>query len=106
MSIRFIVGRSGVGKTRVILDEIKQACDSVPQGDPIYVIVPDQMSFHMEYQLLKQSEHPSLMRVQGLSFSRFAYRILQETGGLSRYHLDQVGLAILLQKVMNEKRKT
>ena len=74
MSIRFIVGRSGVGKTRVILDEIKQACDSVPQGDPIYVIVPDQMSFHMEYQLLKQSEHPSLMRVQGLSFSRFAYR--------------------------------
>ena len=43
MSIRFIVGRSGVGKTRVILDEIKQACDSVPQGDPIYVIVPDQM---------------------------------------------------------------
>ena len=105
MSIRFIVGRSGVGKTRVILDEIKQACDSVPQGDPIYVIVPDQMSFHMEYQLLKQSEHPSLMRVQGLSFSRFAYRILQETGGLSRYHLDQVGLAILLQKVMNEKKE-
>ncbi len=105
MSIRFIVGRSGVGKTRVILDEIRQVCDSAPQGDPIYVIVPDQMSFHMEYQLLKQSKHPSLMRVQGLSFGRFAYRILQETGGLSRHHLDQVGLAILLQKVMNEKKE-
>ena len=105
MSIRFITGRSGVGKTRVILDEIKKACDTHPQGDPIFVIVPDQMSFHMEYQLLKQSEQPSLMRVQGLSFSRFAYRILQETGGVSRYHLDQVGLAILLQKVMNEKKE-
>ena len=104
MSIRFIIGRSGVGKTRVILDEIKQACDELPQGDPIYVLIPDQMSFHMEYQLLKQSRYPSLMRVQGLSFNRFAYRILQETGGLSRYHLDEVGLAILLQKVMTEKK--
>ena len=105
MSIRFITGRSGVGKTRVILSEIKEACDTHPQGDPIFVIVPDQMSFHMEYQLLKQSEQPSLMRVQGLSFSRFAYRILQETGGVSRYHLDQGGLSILLQKVMNEKKE-
>lgn len=105
MSIRFITGRSGVGKTRGILDEIRLACDTQPQGDPIFVLVPDQMAFHMEYQLLKQSERPSLMRVQGLSFSRFAYRILQETGGLSRYHLDQVGLALLLQKVMNEKQE-
>lgn len=105
MSIRFITGRSGVGKTRRILEEIKLACETQPQGDPIFVLVPDQMAFHMEYQLLKQSERPSLMRVQGLSFSRFAYRILQETGGLSRYHLDQVGLALLLQKVMNEKQE-
>ena len=30
MSIRFIVGRSGVGKTRVILDEIKQALTIFP----------------------------------------------------------------------------
>lgn len=104
MSIRFIVGRGGVGKTRVILNEIKELCDTNPQGDPIFVISPDQMTFHMEYQLLKQSQNPSLMRVQGVSFNRFAYRILQETGGLSRYHLDQVGLALLLQKVMNQKK--
>ncbi|MEE1237302.1 MAG: hypothetical protein UHI85_04425, partial [Turicibacter sp.] len=62
MSVRFILGRSGVGKTRIILDEIKQMCDMNPQGDPIFVLVPDQMSFHMEYQLLKQSKYPSLMR--------------------------------------------
>lgn len=105
MSIRFILGRSGSGKTRLILDEIKKACDEVPQGDPIFVIAPDQMTFHMEYQLLKQSQYPSLMRVQGVSFNRFAYRILQETGGLSRYHLDQVGLGLLLQKIMNEKKE-
>ena len=38
MSVRFIIGRSGVGKTRLILDEIKQTCDEFPQGDPIYVL--------------------------------------------------------------------
>lgn len=104
MSIRLITGRSGVGKTRQILTEIKEKCDEFPQGDPIFVIVPDQMSFHTEYQLLKLSKYPSLMRVQGLSFNRLAYRVLQETGGLSRNHLNDVGLAILLQKVMNEKK--
>ena len=104
MSIRLILGRSGVGKTRHILSEIKEKCDTQSQGHPIFVIIPDQMAFHTEYQLLKQSKHPSLMRVQGLSFNRFAYRILQETGGLSRHHLDEVGIAILLQKIMHENK--
>lgn len=104
MSIHFLTGRSGVGKTRRMLDDIKQACDQHPDGDPIFVIVPDQMAFHTEYQLLSQSQNPSLMRVQALSINRFAYRILQETGGLARHHLDDVGLALLLQKVMNEQK--
>ena len=104
MSIRFIIGRSGTGKTQKMITQIKAECDALPGGDPIFVLVPDQMSFHTEYQLLKQSKSPSLMRVQGLSFSRLAYRILQETGGLSRHHLNEVGLALLLQKVMNEKK--
>jgi len=104
MSVRFLIGRSGVGKTRKILNEIKAQCETCPHGDPIFVIVPDQMSFHTEYQLLKQNERPSLMRVQGLSFNRLAYRVLQEMGGVSRHHLNEVGLAILLQKVMNEQK--
>ncbi|MGL4372572.1 MAG: PD-(D/E)XK nuclease family protein, partial [Turicibacter sp.] len=104
MSIRFILGRSGVGKTRYILNEIKTMCDEEPQGDPIFVIAPDQMTFHLEYQLLKQAKFPSLMRVQGVSFTRLSYRVLQETGGLVRHHLDGVGIALLLQKVMNEKQ--
>ena len=77
MSVRFILGRSGSGKTKKVLNEIKQMCDTNPQGNPIYVIVPDQMTFHLEYQLLKQSEAGALMRVQGLSFNRLDYRILQ-----------------------------
>ncbi len=104
MGVRFLIGRSGSGKTKKYLDEIKQMCDENPQGNPIVVIVPDQMTFHLEYQLLKQSEQRALMRVQGLSFNRLAYRVLQETGGLVRYHLDKVGMAILLQKVMNEQK--
>ena len=104
MAIRFILGRSGSGKSRQILQEIKRKCDQQPEGSPIVMLVPDQMSFHTEYQLLKQSEKPSLMRVQGLSFKRFAFRILQETGGLSRTHLDETGLALLVQKVINDQK--
>jgi len=104
MSIKFLVGRSGVGKTYKVLEKIVAECNEAPDGDPIFIISPEQMNFTMDYAILKKLNKPSTFRIQGLSFHRLAYRILQETGGLARHHLDDVGLALLLQKVMNEQK--
>ena len=103
--IRFIVGRPGTGKTYKYLQEIKKTCDLNPIGEPIFVITPEQMTFHTEYQLLLLGEADSLMRVNALSFNRLAYRILQEVGGLSKYHLDDIGKAMILQKIMNAQKE-
>jgi len=98
--VRFILGRTGTGKTYKILTGIKNECTSNPTGDPIFIITPEQMTFHTEYQLLLMNDANSLLRANAVSFNRLAYRIMQEVGGLSRYHLDEVGKAMLLQKIM------
>ena len=98
--IHFILGRTGTGKTRKILTKITNECVKNPVGDPIFIITPEQMTFHTEYQLLLMNKSNSMIRANAVSFNRLAYRIMQEVGGLSRYHLDEVGKGMLLKKIM------
>jgi len=98
--IHFILGRTGTGKTHKILTEIINECEKNPVGDPIFIITPEQMTFHTEYQLLLMNKSNSMIRANAVSFNRLAYRIMQEVGGLSRFHLDEVGKGMLLQKIM------
>jgi len=98
--IQLILGRTGTGKSHRILTEITNNCTANPLGSPIFVITPEQMTFHTEYQLLLMNPANSLIRANVTSFTRLAQRIMQEVGGLARYHLDEVGKTMLLQKIM------
>ncbi len=81
MSLRFLLGRSGTGKTSNILDEIRSKLAEDPEGSPIIYLVPDQMTFLSEYKLIKTPGLAGMIRTQVFSFSRLAWRVLQETGG-------------------------
>ncbi|WP_338472107.1 helicase-exonuclease AddAB subunit AddB [Niallia sp. XMNu-256] len=105
MSVRLIIGRSGSGKTTRCLDEIKAKLMENPQGNPILYIVPDQMTFLSEYQLVQTPELGGMIRAQVYSFTRLAWKILQETGGISRYHLNSTGISMLIQKIIEDKKE-
>ncbi|MCL2559668.1 MAG: helicase-exonuclease AddAB subunit AddB [Turicibacter sp.] len=98
--VQFILGAPHTGKSSKILNEIKEKCADNPTGNPIFILTPEQMTFHTEYQLLLAGRGNSLIRANALSFNRLAHRVMQEVGGLARYHLDEVGKAMLLQKIM------
>lgn len=104
MSLGFLLGRSGTGKTSCILDEIRKKMVENPEGNPIIYLVPDQMTFLSEYKLVKTPGLEGMIRTQVFSFSRLAWRILQETGGISRIHLDSVGINMLIRKIIEEKK--
>lgn len=104
MSLRFLLGRSGTGKTSNMLDEIRSRLKDDPEGNPIVYLVPDQMTFLSEYKLIKTPGLAGMIRAQVFSFSRLAWRVLQETGGMSRLHLDSVGVNMLIRKIMEEKQ--
>ena len=105
MSLRLLIGRSGSGKTALCLNEIKERLLENPEGTPIIYLVPEQMTFLSEYRLATDNDLGGMIRAQVYSFSRLAWRILQETGGFSRYHLDSVGLSMLIRKIIEDQKE-
>lgn len=105
MSVRFILGRSGTGKTKFIIDEITHQLIENPSGKPIIYIVPDQMTFLSEYTLVNTPGLNGMMRAQVYSFSRLAWKVLQETGGFARIHLSSAGLNMLIRKIIEERKE-
>lgn len=104
MGLRFILGRAGTGKSGRALDEIKAKSNADPQGPPIFYIVPDQMTFQQEYTLFKDKNFQGSIRTQVFSFSRLAWRVLQETGGSVRPFISSVGIQMMLRKIIEEKQ--
>jgi ATP-dependent helicase/nuclease subunit B len=104
MSVRLLIGRTGSGKTTFCLNEIKSQLINNPDGNPIIYLVPDQMTFLSEYRLISGSGISGMIRSQVFSFTRLAWRVLQETGGISRQHLTSVGLNMLIRKIVDEKK--
>lgn len=103
MGIRFLLGRSGTGKSGRSLDEIKEKLSDNPRGAPIFYIVPDQMTFQQEYELFNKTDIHGSIRAQVISFSRLAWRVLQETGGGTRQFISSVGIQMMLRKIIEEK---
>ncbi|OZU89082.1 helicase-exonuclease AddAB subunit AddB [Virgibacillus indicus] len=102
MGARFLLGRSGKDKSARILDEIKTKIINDPQGPPVFYIVPDQMTFQQEYALLNGKDIQGSIRAQVVSFSRLAWRILQETGGSSRQFISSIGIQMMLRKIVKD----
>lgn len=104
MGIRFLLGRSGTGKSSTCLRELKEKANENPQGPPIFYLTPDQMTFQQEYALFRDEQMKGSIRVQIVSFSRLAWRILQETGGATRQFISSVGMQMMLRKIIEEKQ--
>ncbi|MEC5423666.1 helicase-exonuclease AddAB subunit AddB [Virgibacillus sp. C22-A2] len=104
MGLRFMLGRAGTGKSGRTLDEIKERLIQNPQGPPLFYIVPDQMTFQQEYALFNDEAVEGSIRAQVVSFSRLAWRVLQETGGSTRQFISSVGIQMMLRKIIEEKQ--
>ncbi|SDJ43935.1 helicase-exonuclease AddAB subunit AddB [Salimicrobium halophilum] len=103
MSVRFITGRSGAGKSEYCLGDIEAKLKEEPNGRTIVYLVPDQMTFQQEYALLKRGNIDGATRAQVFSFSRLAWKVFQETGGATRSYISSTGVQMLLRKIVEER---
>lgn len=103
MAFQFILGRTGSGKTHTILNEMTERMKSEQRN--MILIVPDQMTFQMEYELVKKQEKKALLNSQVFSFTRLAWKVLQETGGISRIHIGEIGISMILRKIIEERKE-
>ncbi|RKN86973.1 helicase-exonuclease AddAB subunit AddB [Paenibacillus ginsengarvi] len=102
MAIRYILGRSGTGKTERCLGEIGQQLRGEPEGAPLVLLVPEQATFQAEHALVSAPGLGGSIRAQVFSFRRLAYRIMQELGGTARVHIDDNGKKMLLYDLLHQ----
>lgn len=103
MGIRFLLGNATISKSNQCLDEIKNKLKSDPEGPAIIYLVPDQMTFQQEYALIQDEAVSGSIRAQVFSFSRLAWRVLQETGGATKQFISSTGVQMMLRKIIEER---
>lgn len=96
--IKYIVGRAGSGKSKYIVDDIKEKLKQGSQS--IYVIVPDQYTYETEKQLIDVLG--GLMYVEVLSLKRLLYRVLSAAGGAKEHYVSNQGRAMLILKALQQ----
>ncbi|NPV74336.1 MAG: helicase-exonuclease AddAB subunit AddB [Pelotomaculum sp.] len=104
MSIRFIIGRAGAGKTRACLEAIRKELLARPYGPPLILLVPEQATFQIEYALAATPGLSGFIRARVLSFRRLAYRVLREVGGAARAHIGELGKRMVLRRLLEQRR--
>ena len=104
MSIHFILGRAGAGKTRRCLDEIRQELLRDRRGPALVLLVPEQASFHTERALLSVPGVGASLRAEVLSFRRLAYRVAGETGVSALDPLGGLERLLLLRSILSARR--
>lgn len=100
MSIQFIFGRAGTGKSTYCLDQIVEESKRDPLGTPLILLVPEQATHQMEMRLAKTPELGGILRAQVLSFRRLGWRIFSETGGGQKTILGDMGKRMLLRRLL------
>ena len=101
MSLRFIYGGAGKGKSTFCLDDIKnRSLEEIEK--PLVLLVPEQFSFQAEKNLIKVVGSTGIKNVQVLSFNRLAYKVFSEVGGITRKPMDTSGKVMLVHSIMQK----
>ena len=104
MSLQFIIGSSGIGKTHYACEQIIRESMENPQH-LYYIIVPEQFTMQTQKNVVEMHPGKGILNIDVLSFQRLAYRIFEETGGAMEVLLDDTGKSMVLQKLVQQHRK-
>ncbi len=99
MSLTFILGASGSGKTERLYETVLKTAKEHPERT-VLVIVPEQFSLQTMKDLITRSETKSMSNIEVLSFLRLSYRVFEELGIVPGELLSDVGKSLLIKRVV------
>ena len=101
MSLRYVIGSEGSGKTEWMYREMLRLCEEQPDAS-VYYFVPDQATLQAQKDLVKRHRNGCVMNIDILSFSRLKFRLIEELGDCFPTILDDIGKSMVLKKVLYE----
>ncbi|MDD2233755.1 MAG: helicase-exonuclease AddAB subunit AddB [Desulfitobacteriaceae bacterium] len=105
MSLRFIYGRAGSGKTYYCLNELKEKIRS-EVSYPLILLVPEQFTFQAERDLITVLESGGILKTEVLSFRRLAFRIFNKVGGITYPHIHVAGKSMIVYRLLDKMRSS
>ena len=102
MSLRFIFGRSGSGKSTYCLENIKDEFINGNKDKKLIYLVPEQFDFQANRNLVQVVGEKGIHRAEVLSFTRMAYVVSNQVGGITRLQMNSAGKNMLIYKIIEE----
>lgn len=101
MSLQFIFGNSGFGKTTYIYEKIiKESMENPKQQ--YYCIVPEQFTLQTQKDFVLMHPRKGISNIDVVSFQRLAFHVLEEVGEGNRMILEETGKNMVLRKLSKE----
>ena len=101
MSLRFIFGNSGSGKSHYLYNYVVNESIKHPERN-YFVLVPEQFTMQTQKDLCMAHPRHGIMNIDVLSFVRLSHRIFEEVGRETGHILDDEGKSLLLRKIAGE----
>ncbi|MDO4169607.1 MAG: helicase-exonuclease AddAB subunit AddB [Lachnospiraceae bacterium] len=103
MSLQFIIGRSGSGKTYTIYENLIRESITHPEQD-FFFIVPEQYTLQTQKDIVEKHPHHGTMNIDIVSFPRLAYRVFEELSYFPEAVLEDMGKRMVLRKILEEEK--
>ncbi|MCC8044729.1 MAG: exodeoxyribonuclease V subunit gamma [Clostridiales bacterium] len=103
MSLQFIFGNSGSGKSYFLYQKIIEESCRHPETS-FLVIVPEQFTMQTQRDLVMMHPNKGIMNIDVLSFRRLAHRVFEEVGADQRTVLTETGKNLMIRRVAELKK--
>ncbi len=103
MSLQFVFGNSGAGKSYRLYQDLIRESMKDPDGSYL-VLVPEQFTMQTQKELVRLHPCGGILNIDVLSFQRLAYRVFEETGTQVGKVLEETGKNLVLRNVAQEHR--
>lgn len=104
MSLQFILGNSGAGKSYTLYQDIIRESRENPE-QKILVLVPEQFTMQTQKDLVTMHPDGGILNIDVLSFQRLAYRVFEETGTQVGKVLEETGKNLVIRKLAQEHQE-
>src|SRR6056297_1827440 len=102
MNLNYIFGMPRSGKSNFVYNQIKKDLENTHKN--LILIVPEQVTYEKEKELINFLEVEGIMKVQIISFTRLEYKILEEVGGIKEKEINDYGKIMLLREIFETNR--
>ncbi len=104
MSLRFIYGPAGAGKSTYLHEHIAKEAEA-DRTRNFLLIVPDQFTMQTQADIVKATKNGGILNIDVLSFERLCYRVFSETGEPETPILDDTGKSLVIRRVAGSVSK-